>query len=75
MNERKTKKLKELCIKYNIPTTFPALFNEKEPYPMWSFSRDGIGLTGTEVMRYFSRKGIKIFLGANELEKFLNNDW
>ena len=72
LNEKETKKLKELCTRYNIPITFPELFNEDEPYhPMWTFSRKGIGLAGTAVMRCFSEKGIKIFHGVDELEVFL----
>lgn len=76
LNDGETKRLKELCIKYNIPITFPDLFNENEPYhPMWAFSRDGIGLAGTAVMRCFHEKGIKIFHGVNELEKFLKSQF
>ena len=76
LNEGETKKLKELCIKYNIPITYPDLFNEDEPFhPMWEFSRDGIGLTGTAVMRCFSEKGIKIIHGVDELEEFLERNF
>ena len=75
LNEGETKNLKELCIKYNIPITYPDLFNEDEPFhPMWAFSRGGIGLSGTAVMRCFSERGIRIFRGVEELENFLKDN-
>lgn len=72
LNDGETKKLKELCIRYNIPITFSDLFNGDEPYhPMWAFSRDGIGLAGTAVMWSFSKHGVRIFHGVKDLEDFL----
>jgi len=44
--------LKALCIKHNIPLTYPELFEEENIQPLWGISNDGIGLVGTVIARY-----------------------
>ena len=74
LNEGETQKLKELCVRYNIPITYPILFDEDEPFhPMWSIGVSGIGLIGTAVMRGYSLKGTRVFHGVKELEEFLEH--
>ena len=74
LNEGETQKLKELCERYKIPITYPELFDEeKSRQSLWAFDYQGIGLVGTQIMRYFSQNNIKIFHGIGELEEYLSN--
>lgn len=41
--------LKALCIKYNIPLTYPGLFEEENIQHLWGINNDGIGLVGTVI--------------------------
>ena len=69
------KKLKEICEKYNIPLTYPSLFDKEEPFHiLWAFSKKGIGLVGITIMWHFSKNNIKIFHGVKQMEEFLANN-
>ena len=76
IGDNEKNELYRICTTYHIPITFPDLFQDDKPHYMWSFSKDGIGLAGTCILRHYSMDGIKIFHGVKELEAFLvENHW
>lgn len=58
--------LKALCIKHNIPLTYPELFEEENIQPLWGINSDGVGLVGTVIARYTSKN--QIFHSIDDLE-------
>lgn len=63
--------LKALCIKHNIPLTYPELFEEENIQPLWGISNDGIGLVGTVIARNAPKD--HIIRSIEELDNILNN--
>ena len=74
LKEGEKNRLHETCIKYDIPITYPELFEDNTHYSLWGISKTGIGLVGTIIMNYLSQnKGI-IFHSLNELESHLKGE-
>ena len=72
-HKSEVRKLKELCIRHNIPPTYPNLFTKKEKcHHLWVVSPSGVGLAGTCIMFHFKKDGIKICHGVDELEYYLS---
>lgn len=71
LKEGEKKKLYEICIKYNIPITYPALFSDDTHYYLWGVRKTGIGLIGTIVMNYLEANNGTIFQSLDELEEYL----
>lgn len=61
--------LKALCIKHNIPLTYPELFEEENIQPLWGINSDGIGLVGTAVARFTPKN--QIIYSLDKLEQIL----
>lgn len=73
-HKSEVRELKELCIRRNIPLTYPNLFSKKEKlHHLWMVSSSGVGLVGTCIMFHFKKDGIKICHGVAELEQYLEN--
>ena len=66
-------RLYEICIKYNIPITYPSLFSDDTHYYLWGISKKGIGLIGTIIMNYLEDNGT-IFQSLDELEEYLKGE-
>lgn len=67
-------RLMELCVRHNIPLTYPNLFTKKEKlHHLWMISFSGVGLIGTCIMFHFKNDGFKICHGVAELEQYLKN--
>ena len=47
LNDGEKSRIKELCLKYGIPITFPTLFDDNINYHLWAFNKGGIGLAGS----------------------------
>ena len=60
-----------ICVKYNIPITYPDLFSDDTHYYLWGISKKGIGLVGTIIMNYLSYNSGTIFHTLDELEEYL----
>ena len=71
LEEGEKKKLYEICIKYNIPITYPALFLDDTHYYLWGVRKTGIGLIGTIIMNYLEANNGTIFQSLDELEEYL----
>lgn len=63
--------LKALCIKHNIPLTYPELFEEENIQSLWGISIDGIGLVGTEIASNVPKD--HIIRSIEKLDNILNN--
>jgi len=63
--------LKALCIKHNIPLTYPELFEEENIQHLWGINNDGIGLVGTVIARYTPKD--HIIHSLEELEEKINS--
>ncbi|MBQ9266217.1 MAG: hypothetical protein IJ186_04035 [Bacilli bacterium] len=62
-------KLKEICIKYNIPLSFEELFEDANEYHLWAFNRFGIGLAGVQIMM-----NLKLIIhGLSDFENYIKN--
>jgi len=68
------RKLYEICIKYNIPITYPDLFEDDKHYYLWGISSTGIGLIGTVIMNYLELNNGTIFHSLEELEEYLKGE-
>lgn len=62
-------KLKEICIKYNIPLSFEELFEDDNEYHLWAFNRFGIGLAGVQIMM----NSRLIIHGLSDFENYIKN--
>lgn len=62
--------LKALCIKHNIPLTYPELFEEENIQPLWGINNDGVGLVGTVIVRHTPKENI--FHSIIDLEKTIH---
>lgn len=62
--------LKTLCIKHNIPLTYPELFEEENIQPLWGINNDGVGLAGTVIARYTPKE--HVFHSITDLEKTMH---
>ncbi len=67
------RRLYEICIKYNIPITYPQLFLNEDNYYLWGISSAGIGLISTIIMNHLNKNNGIIFHSLEELEEFLNS--
>ena len=52
LHEGEKGRLYDICVKYNIPITYPDLFSDNTHYYLWGISKKGIGLVGTIIMNY-----------------------
>lgn len=68
------RRLYEICIKNNIPITYPSIFNDDTHYYLWGISKEGIGLVGTIIMNYLSENNGTIFNSLDELENYLKEE-
>jgi len=68
-----TKKIYELCKKFDLEFSYPELLNDGEKHFKWLFADDGVGLVGNTVMLYeFTRKNPHhIFHSVFEMRDFL----
>lgn len=64
-------RLKEICIKYNIPITYPSLFDNDSHYYFWGIRKTGIGLISTIIMNHLNDNNGTIFNSLYELEDYL----
>ena len=71
LEEGEKRKLYEICIKYNIPITYPTLFLDDTHYYLWGVRETGIGLIGTIIMNYLEANNGTIFQSLDELEEYL----
>ena len=71
LKEGEKSKLYDICIKYNIPITYPNLFTDDSHYFLWGINKNGIGLIGTIIMNYLSNNNGKIFNTLYEFEEYL----
>ena len=55
-------KLYELCIRYDIPISYPKLLNDDNHYYLWGIRKTGVGLIGTIIMNYLNDNGKAIFV-------------
>lgn len=74
LNEGEKSKLYNICIKYEIPITYPSLFTDDKHYYLWGISRNGIGLVGTVVMNGLKANNGRIIESLDELEDYLKGD-
>lgn len=71
LHEGEKGRLYDICVKYNIPITYPELFSDDTHYYLWGISKEGIGLVGTIIMNYLSHNNGTIFHTLYELEEYL----
>lgn len=71
LHEGEKGRLYDICVKYNIPITYPDLFSDNTHYYLWGISKKGIGLVGTIIMNYLSYSNGTIFHTLYELEEYL----
>ena len=71
LHEGEKGRLYDICVKYNIPITYPDLFSDNTHYYLWGISKKGIGLVGTIIMNYLSYNNGTIFHTLDELEEYL----
>ena len=71
LHEGEKGRLYDICVKYNIPITYPDLFSDDTHYYLWGISKKGIGLVGTIIMNYLSYNNGTIFHTLDELEEYL----
>lgn len=71
LHEGEKERLYDICVKYNIPITYPDLFSDDTHYYLWGISKKGIGLVGTIIMNYLSYNNGTIFHTLDELEEYL----
>ena len=71
LHEGEKGRLYDICVKYNIPITYPDLFSDDTHYYLWGISKKGIGLVGTIIMNYLSYNSGTIFHTLDELEEYL----
>lgn len=69
-SKKERDELKDLCIKSNIPLTYPNLFNEKRVHSLWGINKNGIGLVGTVIARHTPKD--HIVYSTNELAKIIS---
>lgn len=74
LTEGEKSKLYDICIKYNIPITYPSLFADDTHYNLWGISKNGIGLVGTIVMNGLKANNGIIFESLDELEEYLKGE-
>ena len=60
-------KLKELCLKYNVPIIYEELFNDDYDYHLWGFNEKGIGLISTIIIKNL----VVVLHNLNEFEEYL----
>ncbi|MCR4661386.1 MAG: hypothetical protein K5765_05205 [Clostridia bacterium] len=71
INDGEKSALHNLCVKYNIPITYPELFSDSTEYNLWGINNDGIGLLGTFMMNKLPKD--KIIHGVKELELYIQS--
>lgn len=71
LKKGKKEELYNICIKYNIPITYPNLFTDNTHYYLWGISSDGIGLISTIIMNYLTENKEKAFQSLDALEEYL----
>ena len=67
-------KLYELCIRYDIPISYPKLLNDDNHYYLWGIRKTGVGLIGTIIMNYLNDNGGTIFHSLVELKIYLEKE-
>ncbi len=72
LKEGEKPRLYEICIKYNVPITYPRLFADDNHYYLWGIKKGkSIGLISTVIMNYLSENNGIILHTLEELEKYL----
>ena len=74
LHEGEKGRLYDICVKYNIPITYPDLFLDDTHYYLWGIRKTGIGLIGTIIMNYLEENNGTVFYSLNELEKYLEKE-
>ena len=74
LKEGEKTKLYDICIKYNVPITYPSLFEDDVHHSLWGISEKGIGLIGTIIMNYLSENDGTIFQSLDELEDYIKGE-
>ena len=65
------RRLYDICINYDIPITYPNLFEDDKHYYLWGIRKTGIGLISTHIMNFIENNNGTIFHSLNELEEYL----
>ena len=71
LHEGEKGRLYYICVKYNIPITYPDLFSDDTHYYLWGIRKSGIALVSTVIMHYLNENNGKIFNSLDELEEYL----
>ena len=74
LHEGEKGRLYDICVKYNIPITYPDLFSDDTHYYLWGIRKTGIGLIGTIIINYLEENNGTIFNSLKELEEYLKGE-
>ncbi len=75
LKEGEKTRLYEICIKHNVPITYPKLFADDNHYYLWGIKKGkSIGLISTVIMNYLSENNETIFYTLEELEEYLKGE-
>ncbi len=68
------RRLYEICIKYNIPISYPRLFEDDTHYYFWGIRKRGVGLISIVIMNYLNDNNGTVFHSIEELEDYLEKE-
>ena len=74
LKEGEKSRLYDICLKHEIPITYPSLFVDNKHYYLWGISKKGIGLIGTIIMRGLEENNGIIFQTLEQLEEYLKGE-
>lgn len=74
LHEKEKGRLYDICVKYNIPITYPGLFSDDTHYYLWGIRKTGIGLIETIIMNHLEENNGTIFHSLDELEENLKGE-